>query len=233
MKRFFLALFFLTIITNCFADSRVFTLVNPNPEEVLASLQKTYGDKIHADIVQGRLLVVGTTQQLDEVAKLLVKLDPAPRALRLTLSEQPPTNGSSNTTIYSTNKNDYTIDTVEGAFVTVDYQKIAQQPKNNGWWVSIDNQLTKVDTLTLRIGIEGGRRAIVVVNYTKQENQERRVFGNTTVGDLGTWIPLLPNRNTPSDGTISSGPKTGDQLYLRVDRDIKSQHSRFNFKRSN
>lgn len=218
MKKFLLALFLLTTIFSCFADSRVFTLVNPHPEEVLASLQKTYGDKIHADLVQGRLLVVGSTQQLDEIAALLVKLDPAPRALRLTLSEQPPADSNSNTATYSTNKNDYTIDTVEGAFVTVDYQKVAQQPAGNGWWIAIDNKPTRIDTLTLRIGIEGGRRAIVTVSYTKQQNQERRIFGNTTVGDLGAWIPLLPNRNPSPDGTISSGPKPGEQLYLKVEK---------------
>lgn len=217
MKKIFLALFLLINISTCFADSRVFNLVNPHPEEVLASIQKTYGDKVRADLVQGRLLVVGTTQQLDEIATLLVKLDPAPRALRLTLSEQPPTDSNSNTVTYSTNKNDYTIDTVEGAFVTVDYQKVAQQPRSNGWSISIENQPTKIDALTLRINIEGGRRAIVVVSYTKQENQERRIFGNTVVGDLGAWIPLLPNRNTSSDGTISSGPKAGEQLYLLVE----------------
>lgn len=221
MKRFFLALFFLTTLSDCFADSRVFTLVNPRPEEVLQSLQKTYGDKIHADIVQGRLLVVGTTQQLDEVGALLIKLDPAPRAIRLTFSEQPPNNSDSNTITYSTNKGrDYTIDTVEGAFVTVDYQKFTQQPRSDGWWISIDNEPTKIDALSLRINIEGGRRAVVAVNYTRQENQERRVFGNTTTGDLGTWIPLLPNRNAVADGTISSGPKSGDQLYLRVDKNL-------------
>lgn len=218
MKRFFLALFFFTAISNCFADSRVFTLVNPHPEEIVASLQKTYGDKIHADIVQGRLLVVGTTQQLDEVAALLVKLDPAPRALRLTFSAQPPSDTDSHTTTYSTNKGDYTIDTVEGAFVTVDYEKVAQQPTSNGWLISIDNKPIKIDTLSLRISTEGGRRAIVVVSYTKQENQERRIFGNTAVGDIGAWIPLLPRPATPNDGTITSGAKTGEQLYLRVDK---------------
>lgn len=218
MKRFFLALFFLTAIANCFADSRVFTLVNPNPEEVLQSLQKTYGDKIQADIVQGRLLVVGTTQQLDEIATLLVKLDPAPRPIRLTLSEQPPTDSSSNTVTYSTNKKDYTIDTVEGAFVTIDYQKLTQQPTSNGWWISIDNKPTQFSSLLLRVQIEGGRRAVVLVNYSKEENQQRRVFGNTVVGELGTWIPLLPRPTTPVDGTITSGRKAGEQLYLRVDK---------------
>lgn len=218
MKRFFLALFFLTVIGNCFADSRVFTLVNPNPEEVLTSLQKTYGDKIHADIVQGRLLVVGTPQQLDEIGSLLVKLDPAPRAIRLTFSEQPPSDNDTNTITYSTNKSDYTVDTVEGAFVTIDYQKISQQPKSNGWWISIENKPVQFSALLLRVQIEGGRRAIVLVNYSKEENQQRRVFGNTVIGDLGAWIPLLPRPATPNDGTITSGPKSGEQLYLRVER---------------
>ncbi len=217
MKRFFFVLFFLTAISDCLADSRVFTLVNPNPEEVLQSLQKTYGDKIHADIVQGRLLVVGTTQQLDEIGALLVKLDPAPRAIRLTFSEKPPAD-STDAIIYSTNNRDYVIDTVEGAFVTVDYQKLIQQPTSNGWWISIDNKPTQFRSLLLRVQIEGGRRAIVLVNYSREENQERRIFGNTTSGDLGAWIPLLPRPPDTDDNTISTAPKRGSQLYLRVDR---------------
>ncbi|MFT3930744.1 MAG: hypothetical protein QM709_10670 [Spongiibacteraceae bacterium] len=217
-KRFFLALFFFTAVCNCFADSRVFTLVTPHPEEVLESLQKTYGDKIQADLVQGRLLVVGTTKQLDEIAALLVKLDPAPRPIRLTISDRPLIDSDSNAKTYSTNKDAYTIDTVEGAFVTIDYQKIVQQPKSNGWWVTIENEPTQISALLLRVQIEGGRRAIILVNYSKEENQQRRVFGNTVVADLGAWVPLLPNRENPDDGTITSGPKAGDQLYVKVER---------------
>ncbi len=221
MKKFFLALLLLTglmVDSPSFADSRVFTLVNPHPEEVLDALQKTYGDKIHFDIVQGRLLAVGSKQQLDEVAAALVKLDPAPRALRLTLSDQPPSESDSNTTTYSSRDNTYAIDTVEGAFVAIDYRKVVQQPSSNGWSITIENTPVQFSTLTLQVKIEGGRRALIVVSYSKTENQERLVFGNTVVGDLGTWIPLLPRRNTPDDGTISSGPKAGEQLYLRVNK---------------
>lgn len=223
MKKIFLAVFFITTFSLFSqADSRVFTLVNPDTDAVLQALQKTYGDKVHADVVQGRLLVVGSKQQLDEVAALLIKLDPAPRPLRLTLSEQAPDDNNADSTntystnTYSTNKGNYTIDTIEGAFVTVDYQKIVQQPASNGWWITVNNEATQFNTLTLKVIIEGGRRAIVLVNYTKQEDQERRIFGNTATGDLGTWIPLLPRAADNDKNTISSGAKTGEQLYLRV-----------------
>lgn len=218
MKRFFLALFFLTVVCNCFADSRVFTLVNPHPEEVLQSLQKTYGDKIQADLVQGRLLVVATTQQLDEIAALLVKLDPAPRPIRITISEHPLIDSDSGAKTYSTDKGAYTIDTVEGAFVTIDYQKIVQRPQSNGWLITIDDKPTQVSALLLRVQIEGGRRAIILVNYSREENQQRRVFGNTVVADVGAWVPLLPSRDTVDDGTISTGSKDGEQLYVKVER---------------
>src|SRR5262249_5938262 len=161
-----------------FADSRVFTLVSPRPEEIVQTLRDKYGDKIQADIVQGRLLVVGDKQQLDEIATLLVKLDPAPRSLHLTLRDQPPTDANSNIVTYSTEKNGYSIDTVEGALVALDYQKIAQQPSSNGWWIAIDNVPIAFDKLTLQIKTEGGRRAIVLVSYTREENQERRTYGN-------------------------------------------------------
>lgn len=234
MKKIFVALFLLTAISACFADSRVFDLVNPHPEEVLQALRNSYGDKINADIVSGRLLVVGDKQQLDEVAARLVKLDPAPRSLRLRVSQQPPDTTPGEIT-YSTNSGGYTIDTVEGALVSIDYSQIAQQPRSialqptsdtqqptmNGWWVTIENVPTQFNSLTLNVHIEGGRRAIILVGYTREENQQRRVFGNTVVGDLGTWIPLLPRPTTTDDNTISSGPKRGEQLYLRVDKNFK------------
>lgn len=223
MKKFFLALFLLANVIACFADSRVFTLVNPNPEEVLESLRNTYGDKVQADIVQGRLLVVGTKQQLDEIAALLVKLDPAPRALRLTVREQPPADDDPNSITYSTGKSGYTIDTVEGAFVSIDYQKIVQQPTAQGWWIAIENVPAEFNTLTLQVRIEGGRRAIIRTSYAREENQERRIFSNTTVGNLGTWIPLLPRPADNDSNTISTRQRRGDQLYLRVDKNFGSK----------
>ena len=209
------------------ADSRVFTLITPNPEAVVQQLRNTYGDKIQADVVQGRLFVVGSQQQLDEIAALLVKIDPSPRALRLTVREQPPADATPGTIVYSTDTSGYTIDTVESALVAIDYNRIVQQPSNinrqssnSGWWIAIDNVPTQFNTLTLQVRTEGGRRAIVSVNYTKEQNQERRVFGNTVVGEFGTWIPLLPRPANDDPNTISSGPKRGDQLYLRVEKNF-------------
>ncbi len=231
MKKFFFALFLLTgfiavFSSDSFADSRVFTLVNPNPDEVVRALQTTYGDKIHADIVRGKLVVVGSRQHLDEIGALLVKLDPAPRALRLTLSEQPPADDSGNTITYSSASSGHTIDTVEGAMVAIDYANIAQQPTSNGWWIAIDNVPVQFSALTLQIKTEGGRRAIVLVSYSTQDNQERRVYGNTVAGDLGTWIPLLPRPADSADATVSSGPRRGEQLYLRIDRSSDSLRAR-------
>lgn len=225
MKKLFVALFLLAAISACFADSRVFDLVNPHPEEVVQGLRNTYGDKLSAEIVRGKLLVVGSKQQLDEVAALLVKLDPTPRALRLTVRDQPSIDSDSNTITYSSDNSGYTIDTVEGAFVSIDYQKIVQQPTTNGWWITIDNVPTQFNSVTLQVRIEGGRRAVVLVNYTKEENQERHVFGNTVVVDLGAWTPLLPRPENTDDNTISSGPKRGEQLYLRVDKNFTTKRA--------
>jgi antitoxin component of MazEF toxin-antitoxin module len=236
-----LMLLLLVIAANdTFADSRVFTLINPNPEEVLQGLHNTYGDKLKADIVRGKLVVVGSKRQLDEVDALLTKLDPAPRALRLRLTEQPPDTTPGTITYSTNNGGGYTIDTVEGAFVAIEYSQIVQQPislmrepnsqaqqstaqqsTSAGWWVTIDNVPTQLNALTLRVQLDSRRRAIVLVSYTKEENQERRVFGNTVSGDLGSWIPLLPRPTNTDDNTISSGPKRGEQLYLRVDKNFK------------
>ena len=219
LRQLFLALFLFTFVAGCFADSRVFDLVSPHPEAILQSLRDTYGDKLQANIARGKLVVVGTPRQLDEIAALLVKLDPAPRPLHLTLTETPPDNGAGTIT-YTTGGGGYAIDTVENTLVALDYSKIAQQPTSgNGWWITVENKPTRFTSLTLQVKLEGGRRAIVRVSYEKEDQQQRRVFANTVVGDLGTWIPLLPRPlNAGDDGTVSSGPKRGQQLYLRVER---------------
>lgn len=235
MKNFLSVVLRLAFISICcaannfaIADARVFTLTSPHPEEVLQSLRNTYGEKIQADLMQGRLVVVGSKQQLDEIGALLVKLDPTPIPLRLTVREQPPLDDKPGTITYSTDNSGYTIDTVEGAMVALEYNKIIQQPSSNGWWITIENVPTMVKSLTLQVRVQSGRKALVLVNYTKEENQERRVFGNTVVGDLGSWIALLPQPAAPDAGTISSGPKAGSQLYLRVEKKFTSTKKSLN-----
>lgn len=204
-----------------FAEVRVFELTTPHPEEIIEELHQAYGDKIRADWVQQRLVVVGSKQQLDEVSTLLLKLDPKPSALRLTIRDQPPSDDKPGTVTYSSNNGGYTIDTVEGALVVLDSSEIAQQigaagSDNGGWWVAIDNRPVRIQSLTLQVRVQGGRNALVLVSYAKEENQQRRVYGNTVTGELGGWIPLLPQPSAEDPGTISSGPKRGSQLYVQV-----------------
>jgi hypothetical protein len=216
----------LSILMNfTWADARVFNLNNPNTQRVLDAVQARYGDKLQADIVQEKLVVVGTPQQLNEIGSLLAKVDPAPAYLRLHLREQPPEDNQTNVITYSSNTEGYTLDTIEGAFVALDYDQIAQQigstgsdHNGEGWWVTIDNAPTEIRALTLQIRLQNKRNAIVTVSYTNQENQERRVYANTVGGYLGAWIPLLPKAEPDTAGTISSGAKRGQQLYLRIDK---------------
>lgn len=217
--------FFLTILALAAfsavaqADSRVFPLSSPQPEEIAQTLRNTYGDKVRIDIVQGRLLVVGTRNQLDEIGAALVKLDPAPVALRLSVREQPPADASRNTITYSTADSDgYTVDTVTGAVVALQYDQLTERPGMNGWWVTIEDVPTQFQSLTLQVRLLGGRNALVVVSYARQEDQQRRVFSNTVSGELGHWLALLPQPAADPPGTVSSGPKPGSQLYLRIDK---------------
>jgi antitoxin component of MazEF toxin-antitoxin module len=142
------------------AEARVFDLVTPNPDEIVRMLQTTYGDKVRVDIVQQRLVVVGSTRQLDEIATLLAKIDRPPAALRLTLRETPPpTTEREGTVVYSSGDDGRVIDTVEGAMVAVDYQKIVQQPTSNGWLVAIENQPVTVSSLTVQVQLQSSRTA--------------------------------------------------------------------------
>ncbi len=201
------------------AETRVFELTNPNTESVLQLLRSTFGDKVRADLFQGKLVVVGTPTQLDEISTLLTKIDRAPTPLHLTLRERlPPSSEQNGTIVYSSGDDGYTVDTVESAFVTIDYQKIAQQPVANGWLIAIDNVPQKISSLLLQIQLLNNRSAQILVSYSKQENQDRRVFGNTLVGEIGAWIPLLPQPSAPPPGTINTGRKPGQQLYLRIEK---------------
>jgi len=203
------------------ADTRIFNLNNPQPEQILETLRSLYGDKVRADLVQQKLVVVGSNAQLQEIATLLAQWDRAPRALRLTLREQPPQNETDGV-VYSTDRGGLSIDTVAGALVTLEYSQIAQQPAGNGWWISIDNVPTEFRSLMLQVQLQGNRSAQVLVSYSKQENQQRRVFGNTIGGALGSWLPLLPQHGgedvaDAGSVTYTTGPKPGSQLYLRID----------------
>ena len=204
-----------------FAEARVFDLTTPRPEEVLQVVQTTYGDKVRAELIQSRLVVVGSKKQLDEIATLLEKLDRPPAALRLTLRETPPpTSEHDGTVVYSSGDDGRIIDTVEGALVAIDYQQVVQQPSSNGWLVAIENQRLTVHSLTLQIELQSSRTAQVLVSFADERNQQRRVFGNTLTGEIGAWIPLLPRKvgQLEGAGVYSTGPKRGEQVYLRVER---------------
>jgi hypothetical protein len=206
------------------AEARVFDLVTPNPDEIVRMLQTTYGDKVRIDIVQQRLVVVGSTRQLDEIATLLAKIDRPPAALRLTLRETPPpTTEREGTVVYSSGDDGRVIDTVEGAMVAVDYQQVVQQPVSNGWLIAIENQPLTVSSLTVQVQLLNNRTAQVQVTYADERTQERRVFSNKSTGEIGAWIPLLPRKagQLEGPGVYSTGPKRGEQLYLRVERNTR------------
>jgi hypothetical protein len=198
------------------ADARVFELVTPQPEQLLASLRSLYGDSIRADLIQQRLVVVGSQQQLDDIDKLLRQLDRAPAAQQLTLSRQAPASADSGSVTYSTAAHSYRIDTVEGAPVTLEYSKIAQQPAGNGWWVSIANVPTAVQNIVLQVHLQGARGVLVTTSFTREENQRRRVYTATREGALDSWLPLLPAPAAAGKDTLSTPAKAGSQLYLRV-----------------
>ena len=236
------------------AEVRVFNLSNPDTEGVLHVLQTTYGDKVRVDLIQQRLVVVGSAKQLDEIGALLAKIDRPPSPLHLTLREQPPpTSEQGGVIVYSSGDDGYTVDTVEGALVALEYQQVVQQPTlggivpqagatqpaniaqsttnsatqnsttqnyNGNWLVQIDDKLEQISSLTLQIQLQNSRTAQILVSFSREENQQRRVFGTTLIGEVGAWIPLLPQSTAQLEGrgVISSGPKRGEQLYLRIEK---------------
>src|SRR5690606_2503485 len=205
------------------ADARVFNLNTPNTQTVIDALQSKYGDAIQVELVQQKLVVVGDSRTLAEVGGTLARIDPAPAPLRLQLRAQPPLRDDGKVITYSAKAEGYSLDTVEGTFVVLRHDQLAQQigeagrDGRHGWTVSIHDTPAQIDELTLQITLRDKRSAMIVVSYTRLENQQRRVYGNTLVGELGTWIALLPQPQV-AEGVVSSGPAPSSQLYLRVDK---------------
>jgi hypothetical protein len=219
-----IALLLLLSTGQALAEARVFDLTTPRPDEIVRMLQTTYGDKVRVDVIQQRLVVVGSRKQLDEIATLLEKLDRPPAALRLTLRETPPpVVEREGTVVYSSGDDGRIIDTVEGAMVGIDYQQIVQQPASNGWLIAIENQPLTVSSLTLQVQLQNSRTAQVLVTFADERNQERRVFSSTLTGQIGEWIPVLPRKagQLEGPGVYSTGPKRGEQVYLRVERNTR------------
>lgn len=228
LLRHILAAWLTLCCLNAAADARVYSLVTPQPEQIVEALRSLYGDKIRADLVQQRLVVMGSAEQLREIDTLLAQLDRPPAALRFTLREQPPAAATDNAVTYSSgDRGGLSIDTVESAPVVLEYSQISQRPVGHGWRVSIDDVPTEVTSIMLQAKLQRNNTVQVLLSFSREENQRRRVIGKTTIGELGDWLAILPEPETSvtvsaaderGDKVFSSGPKRGSQLYLRVER---------------
>lgn len=207
------------------ADTQVFTLRGPNPEDVLETMRTALGDRAQVNMVQQKLVVVGDAKSIEEAAKLLRQIDRLPANLRLTLTETPPAateDPDSGTRVYTSAQNSQTMETLEGALLSLDYTKFHQQVDTNGWLFTVHDAPVAVRQLEVRVRLVGPHTAQIMMTFTRHENQERRVYGRTAVGELGAWIPLLPQSTvTIADANAkeySSGTKPGEQLYLKVEK---------------
>lgn len=225
LLRLLLLCFALVVSAAVRAEVKVFPLHNTNTQEILETMRAALGERAQVDIIQQQLVVVADPKTLGEAAALLRKIDRLPANLRLTLTENPPTESQDPATgmlVYTTDKNSQVVDTVEGALLSADYTKFHQTVGTGGWIFTVDNQPTAVQQLELRVRVIPPNAAEIVMSFTRYENQQRRVLGRIVAGKMGTWIPLLPQRAEESSGanvvTYSSGNKPGEQLYLKVEK---------------
>ena len=101
MNKLFSLYFFivsLLLASNTRADIHAFSLRESSQKKVIDLLHANYGNQIKVDLVQGKLVVVGNKQQIDEINKLLTDLDSAltQPSLHLQLRENPPQSEHSN-----------------------------------------------------------------------------------------------------------------------------------------
>jgi hypothetical protein len=224
LVKVFLTLCFATLFAGtASADVEVFPIRSINPQQVLETVRTELGDRAQVDLVQQKLVVVGDAKALSDTTMLLRKIDRLPANLRLTLTEIPAnTTQDGNTTTYSADKNSQIMDTVEGAQLSLDYTKFHQQVETNGWMFSINDVPVAVRQLELRVTLLNAHAAQIVMTYARYENQERKVFGRIVAGELGSWIPLLPELTPPTNNEkiteYTSGQKPGEQLYVKVEK---------------
>ncbi len=217
----------LATLQTAWAGAEVFALRSSNPEQVLEIMRSALGDRAQVEIVQQKLVIIGDEKTLAEAKKLLPQIDRLPTNLRLTLTENPPTEAvdpDSGVITYSVDKNTQTLETVEGAQVSLDFTKFHQQAETNGWLFTVDEQPVAVQSLEMNVRLIGARTVKVMMSFARYENQQRRVYGRVVTGELGTWIALLPQSSvTISEGNgesveYKSGNKPGEQLYLMIEK---------------
>lgn len=206
------------------ADVEIFPVRSINPQQVLETVRTELGDRAQVDLVQQKLVVVGDAKALSDTTMLLRKIDRLPANLRLTLTEIPTntTEDGNTSTTYGADKNSQIMDTVEGAQLSLDYSKFHQQVETNGWMFSVNDVPVAVRQLELRVTLLNAHTAQIVMTYVRYENQERKVFGRIVAGELGSWIPLLPELTPPTNNEkvteYTSGQKPGEQLYVKVEK---------------
>jgi hypothetical protein len=205
------------------AESRVFTLISVQPQQVQETVHALYGDQVRAEVINQRLVVVGGAKQIAEIGELVAQLDRAPARLRLALSEDPPIEEITGT-VYRSGAPEHRIDTVEGALVEIEATQLAQRASGDGWWITIEDVPTRVEAITLQVRLQERDTLLVIYSVTRHRDGERRVYGNQLVGDLGRWMALLPRIDTGAvsnaAGTVYSTAPQGNraQLYLKVER---------------
>src|SRR5690606_19123925 len=105
----------LATLQTAWAGAEVFALRSSNPEQVLEIMRSALGDRAQVEIVQQKLVIIGDEKTLAEAKKLLPQIDRLPTNLRLTLTENPPTEAvdpGSGVITYNVDKNTQTLETV-------------------------------------------------------------------------------------------------------------------------
>lgn len=200
------------------AASRVYELRYAIPAEVATAIASVHGAEVQAEVVRQRLLVIGPERRLQAIDELVRELDQGPLPLRLTLALQPPP-PDRNATTYRSGSGAIELSSVEGALVTIEHSRFAQQAASAGWVIDINETPSTIQAVTLQVRRRSGDLLDVVVGYSDYANGERRVLGNTRTARLGEWVSLLPTPvPTAADGTTySTATLAPDQLWLRVE----------------
>lgn len=161
-----------------------------NPEQLLVSIEKLYGDQAAAGVSNGQLIVRGKPEVLDEVGKLIAKLVGGPRTLYITLS---PTrlNPSEGRQYATAGAKPRTLSVAEGKPLLLLEEHTRERPQSNGiFWTSIEDAPNYKNSISVIPSVTG-QSVELEVSYHYQNNNRRQQTTATLKGQLGDWIAVV------------------------------------------
>lgn len=197
----------------------VYSVHGDNPQQLQQSIEKLYGDQAAVGISDGQLIVRAKAEVLEEIGKLIARLESGARTLHITLSATglSPDKGRQYATAGAKPR---TLSVAEGKPLLLLEEHTRERPQSNGiFWNSIEDIPNYKNSISVVPRVMG-QSVELEVSYYYQSNNRRRHTTATLNGQLGDWIAVVNDLDKiQADGSIkqvSTGVAGGGSLFIQV-----------------